>query len=703
MTRNPGACRSDQALVPRDVSVEGHGEPVGNSGVATSLKGPHRVATPWHAQRVKLIGFTISGYRRFLHASSLKLHGDMIAIVGPNEAGKSSLLRAMAQLNERQAFSADEPTRRHKVETKLVWQFELSSDDRTALVDIPEASGVRSVRISKEGDGTKRNWTFLPSKPVRDLSPRQAAALAFETVRASLVNASERDERLAPDALQEASEALASESESLASGELDRVAEIATAFGDLAILLKTDAEDPAGEIAPNFGVEVGTLESVSSNLLEFVVLERAPVPSRRCISALDPRIPEIVFFARSDRELASEYDLTQVAENPPSALDHLCHLAGLDLVALRDEVAAGTIADVSTRRDAANRELRRAFAEAWHQVDVAVQIEVQGTLLHVQATTPGDLGVSTISERSDGMRWFAALLAYAHGWSRKPILLVDEIETHLHYDAQADLIQVLAQQDFTSKVIYTTHSFGSLPPDLGQGVRVVEQVDASASRLRNGFWDRGAGFSPLLSAMGAAATSLTPTRHAIIGEGPSEAILLPSVLRQGTTKPVLFQVAPGLASVAAAAVPDLESEAGRVAFLVDGDPAGAAIEKSLRGSGVSETRITRLTDQGSGEPLVLEDLVDEQVIANAWNDEIQLWQEGAPAIPATEFASPCCITRAEAWAHANGVTVPDKVAVAQRVLDQAHDADGADVPIFRESRRTTIEWLSDRLATSVGL
>jgi predicted ATPase len=118
---------------------------------------------------------------------------------------------------------------------------------------------------------------------------------------------------------------------------------------------------------------------------------------------------------------------------------------------LRSEAMAGAVADVTTRRNAANANLTAAFEQSWNQQGIAVQIEVQGTILHVQATTPEDSGVSDIAERSDGMRWFAALLAFAHGWERQPILLVDEIERHLHYDAQADLIEVLSKQEFTSK------------------------------------------------------------------------------------------------------------------------------------------------------------------------------------------------------------------------------------------------------------
>src|SRR5207302_176308 len=97
------------------------------------------------------------------------------------------------------------------------------------------------------------------------------------------------------------------------------------------------------------------------------------------------------------------------------------------------------------------------------------------------------------------------------------------------------------------------------------------------------------GFSPLLASMGAAAMSFTPTRHALIAEGAGDAILLPTLLREASGEHRLgFQVAPGLASVAAASVRDLEAEAGRVGFIVDGDEGGLAIAAKLKGSGVTE-------------------------------------------------------------------------------------------------------------------
>jgi ATPase subunit of ABC transporter with duplicated ATPase domains len=129
---------------------------------------------------MKLIGFTLGGYRRFLKTSSLKLQGDVISIVGPNEAGRSSLLRAMAQLKSTNGFAPDEPTRRHQVHPNLMWQFELSNEDLQVIADIPEAVHVRGVRLSKMDAGDQTWWTFLPARPTRNLSLRTTASEAVD-------------------------------------------------------------------------------------------------------------------------------------------------------------------------------------------------------------------------------------------------------------------------------------------------------------------------------------------------------------------------------------------------------------------------------------------------------------------------------------------------------------------------------------------
>src|SRR5260370_19152141 len=97
----------------------------------------------------------------------------------------------------------------------------------------------------------------------------------------------------------------------------------------------------------------------------------------------------------------------------------------------------------------------------------------------------------------------------------------------------------LMNQRIARQVIYATHSVGCLPPDIGCGIRVLlGEKDAERSRIANSYWsvnptgDEKVGYTPLLFAMGAQLLALTIPRFGVIVEGPSDAILLPSLLRE---------------------------------------------------------------------------------------------------------------------------------------------------------------------------
>src|SRR5262245_25987476 len=68
---------------------------------------------------MRLIAFSVEGYRRFVEKTSVKLHGDLVAFVGPNEAGKSSLLRALAHLTDQGEYEPNERPRRTNSEPNL--------------------------------------------------------------------------------------------------------------------------------------------------------------------------------------------------------------------------------------------------------------------------------------------------------------------------------------------------------------------------------------------------------------------------------------------------------------------------------------------------------------------------------------------------------------------------------------------------------
>lgn len=263
--------------------------------------------------------------------------------------------------------------------------------------------------------------------------------------------------------------------------------------------------------------------------------------------------------------------------------------------------------------------------------------------------------------------------------------MIDEAETHLHYDAQADLVQVLEEQDEAAKVIYTTHSAGCLPRDLGTAIRAIvpiereddgERYQTDDSRVINKFWTEGRGYSPLLIAMGAGAFAFAATQRAVIGEGISETLLLPTLLREATGKARLdYQVAPHSAEASRAEIADLDLVAARVLFVNDGDKGGRDAGKTLERSGPGKKQIVYLGGRRSG--LSLEDLLVKDVYLNAVNAELDRWHPGT-RFPADQLPGKGRSRKVADWcASQNGsdgkpITL-SKVDVAQRVLDQRRE------------------------------
>lgn len=65
-----------------------------------------REKTTLYNGNVQLTSVTLQGYKRFGHAPKMNVDGKLVALVGPNEAGKTSFLDALLHLNDRTSFVA---------------------------------------------------------------------------------------------------------------------------------------------------------------------------------------------------------------------------------------------------------------------------------------------------------------------------------------------------------------------------------------------------------------------------------------------------------------------------------------------------------------------------------------------------------------------------------------------------------------------
>jgi predicted ATP-dependent endonuclease of OLD family len=226
---------------------------------------------------------------------------------------------------------------------------------------------------------------------------------------------------------------------------------------------------------------------------------------------------------------------------------------------------------------------------------------------------------------------------------------------------------------------------------------VVPNPDTQRSTLENA-WTRQPGIAPLMQAVGAATIPLTPSRHIVIAEGPSDALLLPSLIREaGRLRTLPFQIVSGLAEASEAVLRRLEKEAQYVAFLADGDGGGSANLAMLPKIGIAKRRIIQF-EAG----LCLEDLVDPALYIRALNSYFDAWyhKSGITVADLTPTQRPAAVKR---WCDANGLKKPDKLLVAQEILRHFQADDSSGRRLADASRRAVIKKLYGQLLDGVRI
>ncbi len=626
---------------------------------------------------MRLVKFVIDGYKRFSTSQTLRLDEKVVAVVGPNEGGKTSILKALTHVGTSRKFSTAEKDRElsrvrsfaddHDVLTAV---FALDPDDVTHLLEQTGATGVSGLRFVKRADGSSA-WNLAPdSRLLTSQVARDDKADLHSLVRQS-----------------DAAEPHSSHNVTLLSATRAAVESpepcTAAALHELESQWQR-ASKGAGD----------TSASAIADLLVSIRKQYAAVEKQEAeiLSVLKARAPVFREFTEDDRDLRSTYailDKTQKTTKPfpdgNRALDSLLMASGQDRDALVDAVQSNYDGPVTAWVERANDQLTAVLNNGWSQSNIRMRLRVDGRRLAILAGPANDL--SPVEDHSAGMRVFIALacfLAREQTDDRGVVVLIDEAEQHLHYDAQADLVVRLTDQEYARQVIYTTHSAGCLPENLGASIRAVEPDGDSSSLIRNNIWHHGRpGVMTLHYALGASTFARSAGRRAVFTEGVSDCTLLPRFLREVTDDRVLgFQVVPGLSDVAADEVEEITLGSRLVAFVLDGDLAGREREEWLLRHGAQPERIFRLPDDH-----VIEDLVAHTAYVAAVSVALNL--EGDPGELESVLAATNRPRALKGYCESRGLTVPGKRLIATSMLlsADANATGGLLDPRFRSDMR----------------
>ena len=559
------------------------------------------------------------GFKRLSHARC-NTDTRLLAFVGPNEAGKSSLLQALVWLTQEDesAMSPRDYTRGRELEDSHVVvgaTYELSPADRALVADLAAEEPITGFRLEQRVDGTRgsdaRPIPGRRSAPFTDLARRIERAQKRLATHIEAASRAIGEEELEEDKETQLPDP-AAWLEAITAGVFDtEVRKWPARLNKQADALIDWLEDVAPSSRSGRPRDADLAEAVRQ-VKQIMNTEHPRDAARRILLE---RVPRFVQFTEEHRELERVHNIDDEDSraNLAPALRNLVAIAELDIARLWLYIDRGDGSSIESTIAQANIRLREFFSQAWNQSKVTVHFKLDANRLELWLSELDDAGrVTDIEERSDGLLMFVSLAAFlaSQRLDISPILLIDEAETHLHFDAQADLVGVLLKQVQATQVFYTTHSPGCLPGDLGTGVRLVQRSsdNPGISTVHNDFWTNEApGFAPLLYAMGASAAAFSRCRLAVLAEGAGDMVLLPTLLRKAAGLKALedleYQVAPGLSNAHAFGM-DVEDIAAKVVYLTDGDGEGSTYRDQLRTAGVPDSRIFSLPDGFTSEDLV---------------------------------------------------------------------------------------------------
>jgi predicted ATPase len=124
---------------------------------------------------------TFEGYKRFEDEAVVDVAPNVVALIGPNEAGKSSLLVGMLLLSRDAEIDPVLRSRGSDKEVAIEARYLLEAEDWVGLAKVPGGSAIKCYTYERrlQGSETKSYYTLSPN-PKRDLSARHRRAVELE-------------------------------------------------------------------------------------------------------------------------------------------------------------------------------------------------------------------------------------------------------------------------------------------------------------------------------------------------------------------------------------------------------------------------------------------------------------------------------------------------------------------------------------------
>jgi energy-coupling factor transporter ATP-binding protein EcfA2 len=577
---------------------------------------------------MKLTAVRVQNFRSIVDSEVVQLSDRVTVLVGKNEQGKTTFLRALASLNQKNRYSpSDLPNHlRADLEEKSPAEIPIirawlspEADERKALGGIlADADQMEEFSVtrfydghysysSKRKDGNEAEVRFTPPDISQYVEPLKKSV---ELLQSRLAAHATRLPAFAPSAAQASVHA-----QQFVTGNFLDPATIGNLVATFTTALKAlPGQDEA--VQADIATTTKEVELLQTQIQK--VLEQNPR------AQFHELIPRFVLHSTSLDRIPNEVNVAAFVKDPDvtsKGMTNLCKVAGLSTQKIQELANATDTPRRETYEDHYRAGISGGINEFWTQETYNIHFRIEKERLSVSISDQTYSRRISPSERSDGFQWYlsfySALLSEVSA-TVPTVVLLDNPGLELHADGQRDIKRFLEEKlPGTTQVLYVTHSPAMIDTyNLEQVRRVELRPEMMGTKVLKLALEEGDSLDllePVRSAVGASLIcTLMSNDFNIVVEGAADKPILEAVFalfRPADQKKIVIN---GSVSETGKLLPIFYERAG-LPFVVylDSDSGGRDIRTALTNAGIPPDKVVYLGDviQRDGD-FELEDIVD---------------------------------------------------------------------------------------------
>ncbi len=524
---------------------------------------------------MKIIKFRITNYKSILDSGYCFPTQGVTLLAGKNEAGKSSILEALACFNQESTIPESAiPLTKTKSKPKIEIWAELSDEDKSAIhekLGSSHSDDPNLKEILKQIDQIHAEKSFPNElsvsgrfKELLDVRLQKKLSEIFRDFSIELTNRIPEDAHFSK-ALSNLLGILTKSGDSVK----DRFASVQSAI-----------DKAQSTITPETALTLKQTVSLYASLAETTHSEELTLASN-LKKAIQDQIPKFVLFSSFEDVFPNEISFELLDSNP--WIQDLRSISDLDISLIRGSNSAGK----KQHKHKLNLQINENFKQYWSQDFSNLSIDWDDGTLNFWIEEDGIFYPPAL--RSQGRRWHLAFYVKVSARissSGKSVLLIDEPGLYLHAIAQRDILKHLEDSSKTSQILVSTHSPYLIEPNKLERVRLVLKSDSRGTQIENKLHASSDAetLTPILTAIGLELNqgiANVALQSNVIVEGPSDYFYLTALSEILNSSDINFVSGGGAGNMTKVGT-ILQGWGTKVLYLFDNDKAFQNAKSNIR-------------------------------------------------------------------------------------------------------------------------